>query len=243
LIGAVSAGFAAVPARASAVPAAVKAIAFDAFPIFDPRPITSVARAYFAEQGELLASLWSAKLFGYTWLCTAANRYESFESLADASLRSVAETIQLGLPGHARAALVGAYSQLDVWSDVLPAVAKLRTAGVRLAFLSNLAESALVANMRNAGITGEFEQVLSTDRVQRFKPAPAAYHMAIEAFGLEKDVIGFAAFSGWDAAGASWFGYRTAWANRLGVPNERLGPSPAIVSRGIESVLALAGLV
>jgi 2-haloacid dehalogenase len=113
---------------------------------------------------------------------------------------------------------------------------------VRLGLLSNLRESALRANLRNADIAGAFEQVLSTDRVQRFKPAPAAYHMAVEAFGLAKDEIGFAAFAGWDAAGASWFGYRTAWVNRLGAPAERLRPNPAIVSRGVEGALALAGL-
>jgi 2-haloacid dehalogenase len=241
-IGVVSAGIVVAPSLPSAALVRAKAIAFDAFPIFDPRPITALARSYFPEQGEMLGNLWSTKLFEYTWLCTAADRYESFESLADASLRFAAETMQLGLPDRTRVALIGAYSRLDVWSDVKAALAKLRTAGVRLAILSNLSESALGANMRNAGITNEFEHVLSTDRVKRFKPAPAAYHMAIEAFGLGKDEVGFAAFGGWDAAGASWFGYRSAWVNRVGAPNEWLGPSPTIVSRGMEGVLALAGI-
>ena len=243
LIGAtLSASITVVPARSSAAPGAVKAIAFDAFAMFDPRPITALIHSHYPQRGEALATVWSAKLFDYTWLCTAANRYEHFDSLADASLRFAAESTQLSLPDQIRAALVLRYSQLDVWPDVKPTIETLRTAGVRLGLLSNLRESALRANLRNADIAGAFEQVLSTDRVQRFKPAPAAYHMAVEAFGLAKDEIGFAAFAGWDAAGASWFGYRTAWVNRFGAPAERLRPSPAIVSRGIESALALAGL-
>lgn len=65
--------------------------------------------------------------------------------------------------------------------------------------------------------------------------------MAVEALQLPKEAIGFAAFGGWDAAGATWFGYRTGWVNRLGVPPERLDAAPEIVARGMDGVLALAG--
>ena len=243
LIGALAIEIALSPADpAASTRAEIKAVVFDAFPIFDPRLIATLTRSYFPKEGEILANLWSSKLFSYTWLCAAAGQYEDFETLADKSLRYAAEALQISVPAAWRTILVGAYSQLDVWPDVKPALQKLRNAGLRLGFLSNLSESTLVVNMRNAGIASGFEHVLSTDRVQRFKPAPAAYHMAIEAFGLGKNEIGFAAFGGWDAAGADWFGYRTAWVNRLGMPNERLGPSPPIVSRGIEGVLMLAGL-
>jgi len=34
--------------------------------------------------------------------------------------------------------------------------------------------------------------------------------------------ITFAAFGGWDAAGAKWFGYPTVWVNRLETPIEKL---------------------
>ena len=117
-----------------------------------------------------------------------------------------------------------------------------RPAGVRLAFLSNLSEAALRANIRNAGIEDYFEPPLSTDRVRRYKPAPEAYQMAIDAFGLPKSAIGFAAFAGWDAVGATWFGYRTAWINRLRAPAEGLDAKPAVVSASMEGVLQLAGL-
>ncbi len=88
--------------------------------------------------------------------------------------------------------------------------------------------------MRRADIESDLEPPLSIDRVRRFKPAPEAYQMAIDGLGLRKRSIGFAAFAGWDAAGATWFGYRTAWINRLAAPAERLDATPAIVSRGIE---------
>ena len=50
--------------------------------------------------------------------------------------------------------------------------------------------------------------------------------MAIEAFGLARADIVFAAFGGWDAAGAKSFGYGTFWCNRLKLPTEQLDLLP-----------------
>ena len=43
---------------------------------------------------------------------------------------------------------------------------------------------------------------------------------------LAKQDIVFAAFSGWDAAGAKSFGYPTVWVNRFNQPAEELGFRP-----------------
>lgn len=237
-----AAGALATPALGQARSPAIRAIAFDAFPVFDARGINARARALLGERGDALATQWSAKLFGYTWLETSAGRYADFAALADASLRYVAGTMNMPLDRRTRDELIGAYDALDVWPDVKPALAKLRAAGIRLAFLSNLGVDTLNANMLRNGIAQYFEAPLSTDAVRRFKPSPEAYAMAVRAFGLRRSEIGFAAFGGWDAAGASWFGYRTAWINRFGLPAEELDARPAIASRGFEGVLALARL-
>jgi 2-haloacid dehalogenase len=81
---------------------------------------------------------------------------------------------------------------------------------------------------------------LSTDRVRAAKPDPRAYRMAVDAFGLPREEIAFAAFAGWDAAGATWFGYPTVWTNRLGAPAEELGAAPAVVGRDLSDVVRLA---
>ncbi|MEO8624990.1 MAG: hypothetical protein ABI625_28155 [bacterium] len=48
--------------------------------------------------------------------------------------------------------------------------------------------------------------------------------MGIDAFGLERRDILFAAFAGWDAGGAQWFGCPTVWVNRLNARAEGWGP-------------------
>jgi 2-haloacid dehalogenase len=54
---------------------------------------------------------------------------------------------------------------------------------------------------------------------------------------LEKRDIVFAAFGGWDAAGAKSFRYPTVWVNRFNQPLEELGVPPD------RTVADLTGLV
>lgn len=220
----------------------IRAVAFDAFVIFDGRMIIAAAREALGEPGAALASSWLQKLFGNTWLLTAAGRYQPFEQVAASSLDSAADAAGLRLPAAVRTDLIAKFSRLAAWPDAAPALRTLRSSGIKTALLSNLSEGLLAANLRNTGLGGSFDAVLSTDQVRRYKPSPAAYAMAPAAFGLPPSSIGFAAFGGWDAVGATWFGFPTAWVNRSGAAEEWLDVSPRISSRGIEGVLSLAGV-
>ena len=117
-------------------------------------------------------------------------------------------------------------SEMCIRDSVRPALESLRSAGIRLAFLSNFTAPMLDAAVKNSGLEGIFEPHLSTDRVRAFKPDPRAYQMGVDAFGVPRAEIAFAAFGGWDAAGAKAFGYPTFWVNRAGLPVEEMGIAP-----------------
>lgn len=221
---------------------AVKALAFDAFPIFDPREISNLAGEMRGKAGKDLASQWAAKLFSYSWLTTSADQYEDFHSLSKCTLRFISSSMNLALTDAEERALIASYYEMPIWPDVVDGLTTLRNNNIRLRLLSNLGSEALISNLSRNKISTLFEAPLSTDRVRRFKPSPSAYAMAIDAFALPRDQIGFVAFAGWDAIGATWFGYRTAWVNRFGLPAEPIGTSPEIMTRGIDGALLLAGL-
>jgi 2-haloacid dehalogenase len=141
--------------------------------------------------------------------------------------------LKIELSADQRDQLMQSYLTLKAWPDVLPAWKALRDAGIRMAFLSNLTDAMLDAVVRNSGLGGFLESHLSTDKVRAFKPDPRAYQMGLDAFKLPKDEIAFAAFAGWDAAGARWFGYPTFWVNRLNLPVEELGVIPDGVGSGL----------
>ena len=81
----------------------------------------------------------------------------------------------------------------------------------------------LRANAEHAGIADLFDELLSTEVNQTYKPDPRAYALGMERLHLKKDEIAFAAFGAWDAYGAKSFGYPTFWVNRFNVPAEELG--------------------
>ncbi len=200
----------------------IKAVVFDAFVIFDPRPIVARAEELFPGHGVPLCNEWKTRQFEYAWLRSLTGRYADFRQITEDALVFAAKDQKLTLTDDSRTALMNIYFQLKAWPDVIPVLQSLKAAGVRLGFLTNFTPQMLDADIKSAGLDGFFEQRLSTDLVKTYKPDPRAYQTAIPAFGLRREEILFAAFAGWDAAGAKSFGYTTFWVNRLKLPPEQL---------------------
>ena len=122
--------------------------------------------------------------------------------------------------------LMDAHLHLTPWPDAADALRRLRAADVRVITLANFSPSMLRANAENAGLTSLFDALVSTDANRTYKPDPRAYQLGVDRLQLEKRDIVFAAFGGWDAAGAKLFGYPTVWVNRFNQPGEELGIHP-----------------
>lgn len=215
------------PRTAPAAPRGrLRAVAFDAFPILDPRPVFGLAETLFPGKGNALSDAWRTRQFEYQWLRALTGRYADFWRTTEDALVFAAELLKLELTPARRTQLMQAYLELGAWPDVSPALKALKENGLRLAFLSNMTQKLLEAGMKNAGLQNAFDEVLSTDRIRSYKPDPRAYRMGVDALRLAREEILFVAFAGWDAAGAKSFGYPTFWVNRLGLPQEELGLSP-----------------
>ncbi len=210
-------------AMASTTRQETKAIAFDAFPIFDPRPIFGLVKSTFPDHPEF-GKAWFSKIFAYTWLRTSAEQYLDFYSIISQALDYTVEAQGLTMSVGQRQKLMDVWFTLKPWPDVVAALDIFEKQGIQLAFLSNFTEEMLRANARNGGFEDKFEY-LSTDRAGAFKPDPKAYALGGQHFGLPKHNITFCAFAAWDAAGARWYGYPTVWVNRLRQKPERLDVS------------------
>jgi 2-haloacid dehalogenase len=91
--------------------------------------------------------------------------------------------------------------------------------------------------IKSAGMNGLFDHVLSVDAVRQYKTADAAYALGPQAFGCTAREILFVSSNGWDAAGATWFGYTTFWINRNGQPLEELGVRPTAIGERLTDVV------
>ena len=215
----------------------LRAVAFDAFAIFDPRPIGALAESLFPGKGPELTSLWRTRQFEYQWLRSLTGRYADFRQTTEDGLVFAARALRLELTDDKRSQLMQSYFHLGAWPDAPGALRSLRAAGLRLAFLSNMTAAMLATGIESSGLSGIFDQVLSTDSIKSYKPAPRAYRLAVDSLRLKPQEILFAAFAGWDAAGARSFGYPTFWVNRLDFPAEELGIAPDAVGRDLADLV------
>ena len=211
----------------------IKAVAFDAFAIFDSRSVFSVAEELFPGHGTELSRQWRTQQFEYTWLRNSMRRYTDFWQVTQDALNHAAKQTKVDLGPEQTRQLMSAYLKMKPWDDVARVLETLRRRGLRLALLANLTPAMLQSCVAASGLETLFEFQLSTDRVKVFKPDPATYRMAIEAFRLEKREISFVAFGGWDAAGAKAFGYPTYWVNREDGPAEQLGVTADATHRAL----------
>lgn len=220
----------------------IKALAFDAFPIFDPRPVFMLAEKLFPGKGEELSKQWRTRQFEYQWLRLITNDYVNFEKTTEDALYFAADVVGITLTEEAKKQLLDAYTQLGLWPDVLHALQAFQKAGLTLVFLSNMTEQMLRENMQHNNIEGMFKYIISTDSNKDYKPAPSAYQLAVNRLRLKKQEIGFVAFAGWDAAGAKKFGFPTFWVNRAGSPTEHLNAIPDWTGKNLSELVTYLGV-
>jgi len=233
--GIVAASIGAAPKSASTMPP-IKAVAFDAFAVFDPRPILTLGQELFAAQGAELVNEWRVRQFQYCWLRVTEGRYVDFWRVTNDALTFAGKKLRITISARQRERLMNAYLELKAWPDATPALAGLKKSGYRLALLSNFTANMLAGCIKSAGLDQTFGDVLSTDQVRSYKPDPRAYQLGVDAMKLTREEIAFVAFAGWDAAGAKAFGYRTFWVNRLKQPPEELGDLPDATADDLSSL-------
>lgn len=220
----------------------VRAVLFDAYgTLFDVYSVTARAEQLFPGKGEALAMLWRDRQIDYTRLRTLASldgaHYKPFWALTIDALRYAADRLDLGLDAATEAQLLKEYACLSAFPENLGALKRLRKAGLPLGILSNGNPEMLDISVKSAGMHGLFDHVLSVEAVRQYKNTPAAYGLGPAALDMPARDILFVSSNGWDACGATWFGYTTFWINRAGHPAERLDVAPAGTGHDMNDLL------
>ena len=215
----------------------LRAIAFDAYgTLFDVYSISSLAEELFPTKGAQLATLWRDRQIEYTRLRTLCDKYADFWQVTGDALDYAGAALGLNLTSGSRDRLMEQYAELSAFPENAEQLQRLKDAGIALSILSNGTPGMLAQALKSSRLGGCFEHVLSVDAVKRFKTAPEAYQMGPDTFHCDTSDILFVSSNCWDICGATWFGYRTIWLNRYGLPMERLGIKPDRVGASLQDV-------
>jgi 2-haloacid dehalogenase len=224
-------------ARTKPAPAP-KAVLFDAYgTLFDVYSVGLLAEQLFPGSGERLAQLWRDKQIEYTRLCSMSGHYRPFWDLTRAGLRFAALRLGLALDGVAEDRLMNQYRHLSAFPENREVLQALKERGIVAGILSNGDPEMLGVAVKSAGFSGLLAHVLSVHALRKYKTDPAAYALGPQALNLPASEILFVSSNGWDAIGATWYGYTTLWVNRAGLPIEQLDTAPTRIGSSLREVL------
>ena len=218
------------------MPSAIAGVVFDAYgTLLDVYAVEARLEALYPGKGRALTLRWRDKQIDYSRLRTLSGRYADFWTITADALEYACEFEGVALSPAARSDLLGIYERLPAHPEV-PASLRALHGRFPLSVLSNANETMLRKALGAAGVESLFAHVLSVEQVRKFKTAPEAYQLALDAFGAPARDLVFVSSNGWDAAGAAWFGFRAFWINRTAAPLERLGVAPEGVGRTMDDL-------
>jgi 2-haloacid dehalogenase len=213
---------------------------FDAYgTLFDVHAAIARHRAAAGPDADRFSEIWRAKQLEYTWTNTLAGRYADFWTLTEQALDYALARVP-SVPGALRGQLLDAYLTLDAFPDARAMLRDLKGRGERTAILSNGSPRMLQAAVEAARLADRLDAVISVDVIRMYKPRPEVYALVTKTLAVAPAEVVFVSSNRWDVMGAAAVGFRTAWVNRAGMPDEYSGHPPAAVLSDLSGLAARA---
>ena len=169
---------------------------------------------------------WFTQTIQLAMAAMLTNAYEDFGVQADTGLEITARHYKVSMLGEEKNLILGTLRKLRPYPDVTPSLRRLHDAGLRLVALTNSTGQSAEEQLTYAGLRDHFEEVISADEVQCFKPAPAVYHHAASRLGVEPGDMRLVSAHHWDVTGALQAACAAAFVARPGQVMNPFGPQP-----------------
>ncbi len=212
----------------------INAVVFDLYgTLYDVDSVAPACDDAFPGQGANLARLWRQKTLEYTWLRSLMERYADFESVTEEALHVVCAQMGLVLDAGTARRLADHYLTLAPFDDMPASLRALKDGGLALGLVSNGSRHSIAQVVNHSAMKWAFDQVISAEDAQVFKPQRRIYLLAEERMGFPREQILYVSANGWDASAAGLFGFPVCWVNRLAGPFEQLGATPDVEVRDL----------
>ena len=216
-----------------------RAYVFDAYgTLFDVHAAIARHRDAAGPDADRFSEIWRLKQLEYAWMLSAAGHYVDFWTLTQRALDHAFARVP-SVDKALRATLLDAYFKLDAFPDARAALSELRARGMLTAILSNGNPHMLQGAVTAAGIGPNLDAVLSVDSIALYKPHADVYSLVTRRFGIAAGNVVFVSSNRWDVMGATAFGFRCVWVNRLGMPEEYPEFPPLKVVRELSALATL----
>lgn len=177
--------------------------------------------------------IWFGMLLHYSIVSNSINEYHNFTTIAAATLDMAATSMHKKVTADEIKETLSVIKSLQTYPDVIKGLQLLKENGFRLITLTNSPDSALKEQLKNSNLTDYFEQALSIDAIEKYKPAAETYLWAAKKLAVKPEEMLMIAAHGWDLAGASHAGLATGFIAREGQSLYSLSSKPDFEAKDI----------
>jgi 2-haloacid dehalogenase len=213
-------------------------IALDVYgTVIDTAGVATHLGKRFGTRAQAAAQLWREKQLEFTFRRALMRQYADFDACTAQALRYVSAQLGVRLDEADERALLESYLHLPTFPDVRAGLEGLRQAGHQLVALTNGTERSVRTLLQNAGIAEYFDEILSADQIETFKPDPAVYALLKRAANAQHTPAWLVSGNPFDVIGAKACGLKAAWLRRD--PEKIFDPwefSPDVVVRTLQEL-------
>ena len=182
------------------------------------------------------SDIWFEELLHYSLVESITNTYHDFSEIAAAVFKMNAQKSGIHFSDKEITEILSPIRKLNAYPEVAPGLIKLKNAGYQLIAFSNGKPSVLREQLDHAGLSDNFDKILSVESTKKYKPHSDTYKYAIKEAGAEIENTMMVAAHGWDILGASRSGLKTAFIQRSGKFLYPLSQSPTMEMADIEAL-------
>jgi len=194
--------------------------------LLDTDPMKDAVNKAF--QSECAFQQWFSWVLHYSLVENVTGKHHDFSELGKAVMHMTVEAFSRNISKAQQMELVALMKTLPAYPDVAPGLAKLKAAGYRMAAFSNSPQKETAAHLEKTDLINYFEDVLSVDSMEKFKPELGTYQSAAGKLKADISDTMLIAAHGWDVAGALRAGARAGFIFRPGQALYPLAPTPEI---------------
>ena len=192
-----------------------KILAFDVYgTLIDTAGVFLSLQRMVGDKSAVLTELWRSKQLEYSFRRGLMQNYADFSVCTRQALEYCCVALNVALSHTQKDQLLAEYRNLPAFADAVPGLKKLQGGDCRLFAFSNGRRDDVRDLLSRAGIIDYFEDIVSCDEIQSFKPNPAVYaHFLRRAAsaGCDSWMVSGNSF---DVLGALSAGMRAAWVKR-----------------------------
>lgn len=202
--------------------------------VLDLSPLRPKFKLYLNNESHM--DTWFAMLLHSSTVSLITGVKTNFKRLAHAALVTLAARLKTTLSDNELDDIVSTFANLPPHDDISPSLTMLRHAGFKLVAFSNSSLTLLDAQLTNANIIQQFDDVISVESAGTFKPSKDAYQYALQAIGVSAKDACLVATHDWDTHGALCAGLNAAFINRFNTPYNAIYKKPTIIGDTMTSI-------